>query len=385
MRFRFPDGVGARLTGRRKLLATSTAALVAATALWWAASPDTRGGSSPRSAPTAASAKGTVAEGDPSDPPASSVLHTDVLSVIDADRHGHTWYLLDQAQRRVHRIGLTGEHLGSFGTRGEGPGEFQSPKAIAVHGDTIVVADENVVRLFSPGGHHLIDRRFAVGTCSSPIPTVREMVSVSSGIVLLVECIGSSAGARSLVWLVATDGRSRTLADVPDESTSLVFDFNSIPILGSHPRGFLFGNVRDDCLGLFGPTGSHLESVCHRDLERAALPPGVAEQFAREADEVRRYARQRSLGARVVPLERLWPFVKAFVTRDQRTAYVVPVPSSVAPNGDVGLHRLRMRRDSVWLDDAIGVTAADLFVSGRWVLAVWDDIRGTRLEVYEVS
>ena len=248
------------------------------------------------------------------------------------------------------------------------------------------MADGNVVRLFAPSGRHLTDRPFAVVDCSSPMPTVREMVSVSLGLVLLVECVGSTAGTRSLVWLVATDGRSRTLARAPtDESSLTVFDFNSVPILASHPRGFLFGNVRDDCLSLFGPDGSRLESVCHQGLERAALPPLAAEQYAREADEVRRYARQRGLRSRIVPLERLWPFVSVLVTSDERMGYVVPVPSSLAPNGDVGLHRLMMRRDSVWDGDALSVSATTFFVADRWVLAVWDASRGTRLEVYEVS
>ena len=376
-----------RFSASAKALAVGASALVGATPLWWAASPDGSGGSGPRSAPTATSATSAVGEGDFPDPPASSLLHTDVLSVTDADRHGEVWYLLDQTQYKVHRIGLTGEHLGSFGTPGEGPGEFRHPQALAVHGDTIVVADWNIIHLFAPDGRHLTDRPFAVTDCPGPMPTVREMVSVSSGLALLVECVGSSAGARSLVWLVATDGRSRTLASAPpdDESRSLVFDFNSIPVLGFHPGGFLFGNVRDDCLSLFGPDGLRLESVCHRDLERAALPPELAEQYAREAEEVRRYARQRGLGARVVPVEQLWPFAKVFVTSDQRVGYVVPVPSSLAPNGDVGLHRLRIRRDSAWDDGAIGVSATDLCVAGRWVLAVWEDLRGTRLEVYEVS
>lgn len=371
---RIPVGASA------KALAVVFSALAATTVLWAACAPDED--ADPQYASMAAGAE----DADLPEPPASSALHTDVLSVADADRHVEVWYLLDQTQGRVHRVGLTGEHLGSFGTRGEGPGEFRSPQAIAVHGDTIVVADANVVRLFAPSGRHLTDRPFSVVDCSSPMPIVREMVSVSSGLVLLVECVGSSAGARSLAWLVATDGQSRTLASAPgDESSSMVFDFNSIPILGSHPRGFLFGNVRDDCLSLFGPDGSRLESVCHRDLERAALPPRAAEQFAREADEVGRYARQRGLRSRIVPLERLWPFARVFVTSDERLGYVVPVPSSLTPNGDVGLHRLMMRRDSVWDDGGLGVSATNLFVAGRWVLAVWDDSRGTRLEVYEVS
>ena len=86
----------------------------------------------PESAPTATSANRAVGTDHLPDPPASSVLHTDVLSVTDADRPAEVWYLLDQTQHKVHRIGLTGEHLGSFVMLGEGPGEFRQPQPLAV-------------------------------------------------------------------------------------------------------------------------------------------------------------------------------------------------------------------------------------------------------------
>ncbi len=304
-------------------------------------------------------------------------MHTDVLSVTDAARHDDVWFVLDQQSLRVHRIGSSAESLGSFGGRGQGPGEFSFPQAIAMHGDTVVVAGENVMHLFTPDGRHIVDRKFSVTDCRSPVPTVRSAASASSGILLLIECIPLSGSME--VWLIASDGNSRTLVhDGTGSQGGLVADFNSIPILSSHPRGFLFGNVRDDCLGLYDPVGRPLETVCHGWLERLEIPDGLATELAETADDVRRQARRAGLQVHVVDLTRLWPFVRVFVTAREGLAYVAPVPIA----GE--WHHLVSRDVAYGKGNSPEPVAHVLFVAQGSVLASWNEIEGSRIAIYEV-
>jgi len=64
-------------------------------------------------------------------------------------------HILDPSQRRVHLVSETGEHVRSFGTPGEGPGEFRSPVGVQVLADGRIVVAHNghqAFLLFSPEG-----------------------------------------------------------------------------------------------------------------------------------------------------------------------------------------------------------------------------------------
>ncbi len=356
--------------------------LLAGSTLWWVISDSpndeqTLSGRVSQERPTVQ--RDAVAAEDSYHSPVGSVLHSEVLSVTDADRRGGVWFLLDQANRAVHRIGPDGEWLGQFGREGEGPGEFGVPEALAAHGDTLVVADWNVVHLYALNGDHLTDKAFAIRGCASPSPTVQDIVSVSSGILLLVRCSGLS-GMESLVWLLANDGESQVLArDTSVSSHGYIADFNSIPVLSSHPRGFLFGNVRDTCLGLYGPDGLLLEQVCHEWIARPVPPPPLAQEYARVADDLRRDARRLAMSVRVVDLERLWPFTRVFVMGSGDPVYVSPV---VSQDG-VERARLRYRDEIGWNACAQALVASDLFVAEASALAVWNHHDGTRIAVCE--
>ncbi|CAN5644476.1 hypothetical protein BH23GEM11_BH23GEM11_06890 [soil metagenome] len=64
-------------------------------------------------------------------------------------------HILDPSQRRVHVLSAEGEHLVSFGTQGEGPGEFRSPVGVQVLADRRIVVADNGHQgflVFSPEG-----------------------------------------------------------------------------------------------------------------------------------------------------------------------------------------------------------------------------------------
>jgi hypothetical protein len=67
---------------------------------------------------------------------------------IDADSAG-VIFVLDQ--NAVHVVDSMGRAIRRFGRRGQGPGEFYSPYYLAVHGDTVAVADDRVHLLTRQG------------------------------------------------------------------------------------------------------------------------------------------------------------------------------------------------------------------------------------------
>src|SRR5690606_35115724 len=69
-----------------------------------------------------------------------------------------TVYVADTGNDRIQRFDSAGNHLGSWGARGEGPGELNSPRGLAVDAQgTVYVADagNRRVQLFGAEGDHL--------------------------------------------------------------------------------------------------------------------------------------------------------------------------------------------------------------------------------------
>ena len=308
--------------------------------------------------------------------PVGSVLHTEVLSVADADRHGSTWFVLDYRGAAVHRIGPDGALLGSFGRKGEGPGEFERPEKLVVHGDTIVVWDENELRLFTSGGEHIADKFLHVDECGSPVPLARGAASLPIGVVLLVDCvsrIGLSPRLKTLAWLVGSDGESRTLTRYAAPSPrSFELDVISSPVIASHPSGFVFGKAADDCLAVHGLGGSQEAMVCHDWLERAQVPPEMAESLAQTG---------RRTGFHIPKVKSLGPFADVFVSGSGSLVYV-----TIVADEDGGLwQQLRSLQPDAWENGPDSPTASMLFGSGDSVLGVWEDVEGTRIALYDLA
>ena len=296
--------------------------------------------------------------------------------MADADRHGSTWFVLDYRGATVHRIGPDGALLGSFGGKGEGPGEFERPEKLVVHGDTIVVWDESELRLFTLGGEHMADRSLAVDECAAPVPSARGAASLPIGVVLLVDCIsgvGLSPRLKTLGWLVGSDGESRALARYTAPSPrSFGLDVISSPVIASHPSGFVFGKAADDCLAVHDLGGSREATVCHDWLERAEVPPEMAESLAQTG---------RRTGFYIPEVETLDPFADVFVGGDSHLVYV-----TIVADEDGGLwQQLRSLDPDGWENGPDSPTASMLFGSGDSVLGVWEDLEGTRIEVYHFA
>ena len=308
----------------------------------------------------------------PLEVPPEVPLLENVLSAADAVFHDGNWFVLDARAGQVHRLDSDGTLLGSFGRKGNGPGEFGAlPTAIVAHGDSIVVTERtgNQVHLYSPEGAVLATRLVRLDACF--LAEIHDIASSPLGLLLLVKCRPDGMRTETRVVLEARDGFNQTLAALlPQRDGPVVFDVLTPPILSLHPEGFVFGSAGDTCLGVYRLDGETLESVCHDWLAPVTTP----REFIR---------RMRStLSARTdirwtLP-ERFFPIVEVFVTRNGRWIYRVLAsdqPESyelIAPG----------RQDSIRLPVP---RARYAFVHEGMALLGWDDLKGIRLTTYALG
>ena len=296
--------------------------------------------------------------------PPGTRLHGEVFSVSDAALHRGTWFVLDRRGTQVHRIDESGALLGSFGRGGEGPGELRRPAAIATRGDTVVVMDGADLHLFDLGGDHVADRRVALGGC--PFGLAKDLLSQPTGLLLLVDC-RTPGRARWIVVLDATDGPARTLA-VRTSEPQVVDVRMANPVLGAHPRGFVFGLAGDDCLVLYTPQGEESGEVCHDWIERLPLPEEAGDGMAGLRASARRS------GLRLIESDFLPPFVQVFSVGGA-LAYQVPLPE------DIETFRLVTRGPSGEVAALPLPVAEGFFAVGNSALLWWEDIEGMRFSI----
>ncbi len=72
-------------------------------------------------------------------------------------------YVVDLGDARVQVFDESGEYLRTLGRKGQGPGEFKAPMAVAMAGKLIVVSDPNASKLsiWDSKGNHIGDRMMA--------------------------------------------------------------------------------------------------------------------------------------------------------------------------------------------------------------------------------
>lgn len=206
-------------------------------------------------------------------PPPDALLFPDVLSVTDAVAYVGTWFVLDARGRQVHQISPSEGLLQSFGREGSGPGEFTHPVSIVAHGDSIVVVEDGIVHLFSTHGEHIKSRRFSLGrdvNCLVGFGAVEDAVSSPAGLLLLVDCLNQDGAIISHAAIDTGDG-VRSIAHREAEPGVIALR-DMVPILATHPQGFLFGSAYDTCLDLIDPSGLTRDTVCHGGLEPVPFP-----------------------------------------------------------------------------------------------------------------
>ena len=243
------------------------------------------------------------AEDYPPAAPAAARLYPEILSVGSAVLHDGVWFALDYRDARIHRIGSDGTYLGSFGRRGEGPGELRSNIGpIAMHGDSIAVLDSWGVHLYQFDGTPVADWRVEDDHCFAP--AIMDMASSPRGLLFVVHCSRRAAAEpRPRVVLAEGRGPARTLVTDTADVNEVRWD-RGFARMAAHPRGFVFGYTGDECLGLFDFEGAPLERICHDWMDRVPFPEDEADAYMNDVGT----ARARSRGIRVYRPESYPPF-----------------------------------------------------------------------------
>ena len=301
----------------------------------------------------------------------SPLLVESIASVLDADLLAGIWFVLDRDNSQVHRVDARGVFLGSFAGEGEGAGEFRSPRALAVHGDTIVVAARRSLHLYRSDGTAILSRRLEPPEdCQNA--RVNDVASSPAGLLLLYVC-GPTGEIEALVMLEVEEANYRhltvRLGELHDDRVWVAF--RDLAVLSSHPRGFLFGHPNDPCLVIFDLNGQGLESVCHEWIDRQPLTQPDHDEWA----EVRSGARR--IGVRLMIPQQYPPFDRVFVVKDGGLVYRAPTAE-----------RIDMSRLVTTADHDLSTVvspAPAVFVADTSVLAAWDELSGTRIVVYNTS
>lgn len=303
--------------------------------------------------------------------PSDAIRSAVVAGVRDADFHGGIWFLLDRYSAEVHRVDGRGIHQGRFAGKGDGPGELRFPQAIAAHADTIVVATWRNMHLYRPDGTSIARRRIEPPQ-DCPGALVHDIASSRSGLLILFNCDHGS-DYESLVVLendaVTRDALAVRAASPVDKRVWTAF--REAPVLASHPRGFLFGHPNDDCLELFGLDGEVLDSVCHAWLERHPIRIEDLDQW----EEVNTL--MRTVGLTPHLPEHYPPFDRVFVQDDTVFVYRTQTSDQFSVLRQFG--EPADARTSLQI-----LPASQVFMSGHSVLALWYDLSGTWIGVYEI-
>ncbi len=330
----------------------------------------------PEAAAPEAAAEAAVAAGNsstsPTRAPGHAKLYPQIAVVSDVAGGNDVWYVLDATTPTVHMVGADGAWLGAFGRKGEGPGELLWPVAVAVGGDAVAVADarRQEVHVYDAlDGTYRNSRRIETSGCTMVRPV--DIAARETTFLLLLECMSVERPAASLSFerqvAALDDGAFRPLARRrPDAGT---MDFGATYVLSEHPRGFVFGDAQDDCLGVYDLDGAQLDRACHDWLVRTPLPAGKR----RELETA--FKRRSSLVSVRIP-DSVPAFDRVFWD-DERLVYRVLQEEGshlAARGGEGGAEALG------------GVPAAPwLFVASGTALAAWDEVEGARIALYPLS
>lgn len=307
----------------------------------------------------------------PMEIPPTAALMPEVLSADDAAFHKGVWFVLDAPADRIHRVSSSGELLGSFGNRGQGPGEFAGRlAAIAAHGDSIAVLEfgGRHLHVFDLDGEPVADRILRLDDCT--VPAASELISSPLGLLLLVICTRTDLRQEARVILETKSGFMRTLATQgSDAQDAAILGGLLWSTLSAHPSGFVFGSNIDECLSVYNLQGEILESVCHGWMEPVPTPEELVDATR---DRIAALP-----GVRWTLPESFFPFFGLFVTQDNRWIY--RVAASDEPESYV---LVTLDQDQRRLDVP---RARYVFLHETSALVGWEDLEGTRIAIFPLE
>lgn len=250
----------------------------------------------------------------------------DVFSIADATQLDGDWLLLDSRSSTVTRIGPGSRPIWQAGRQGDGPGETELPRWMAVS-DTIVAvleaSGERLVR-YSIDGAVLEPVRLGGPDCGFG-PAAGLAPGNDGAFYVLRSCVRLDMTQVAVVSRVGPEGRSTLSGEVALGSPTGPFRPFRAPVLGILLDVPYLGLLSDGCLRPLEPGSLGIEppDVC---LDIEATP--MVHDTLRDQLE-RRGAALRERGITLIVPERMPPFTSA---RRGGTGLVLTVP--VPDGGD---------------------------------------------------
>ena len=305
----------------------------------------------------------------------SSPPHPELTAPTDAARAGDHWFVLDLGANQVHQFDLSGELVASFAGRGGGPGELAIPRSIAGRGDTVAVLDGSSIELFSASGNFIVSRPVLVPGCEGSLINMESLVGLPAGLAVKAQCVRGRQSSTLVVRETET-GLWRILASSEATDLGSAAIAGALSVLVHHPDGFVFGSANDACLTVYSVDGVPLREVCHDRLPRHPLPDHALAKI--ESIE----AKAGALGLDLDTPSTLPPFYRVF-GREQGLLY--QTIDSTSEDLDSPYYHL-VRQDEAGNQVPLPVPPAKgFFISGTSVLAHWDAVEGTRVEVFDLA
>jgi hypothetical protein len=302
--------------------------------------------------------------------PAASRPNEAVLSVEAAVERDGFWYVVDARGHRIHVVDSTGTPLHSFGRRGSGPGEFNTPMTVARSATHTFVAEMGRadISVFDASGQFVRHLRVrgpcaqgniaAMGIGGSTLYVLRRCVELPARIRLQVE---RSSDARILaVWHAVADTTPVTSrAGLPIH----------VPVMAVSDTRLIIGDGTNACLKAVRlPDGASQGTRCFSEVPRRPLP-------AEEKQKLNAKWRGR------IAVPDSLPRLMAVVLRDSIVAAQIPETAETT-----SWIELSWRSNPNQYIHALGRGPAQKsFLGARSQLIATEDVSGMRLQVVPIA
>ena len=256
------------------------------------------------------------------------------------DKFG-SMYVVDQLDAKVQVFDEHGEYIRTLGKKGQGPGEFNIPIAVAVAGDYIIVHDPTTLRLsvWNSDGRHLKDRIMTMTrTIDRPmfgtedgafIAHYSQRVTEPSSSSLQIVARFSIDGAEVLRLGELKEPPKLTIHTGPVSYTSSSNDMAGVPGYAATPAGLTYLTAGDEYQVL---------ALDAQGLARWALRVAWERVPISEEDKENRIRRLRKVPTQIDTSRTEWPEAFGAISRlcldGHGKLYVFPQVSSVQRPGE---------------------------------------------------
>ncbi len=214
-------------------------------------------------------------------PPGASHLLPEVLSVTDALEREGRWIILDRRMGKIHFLDPAKGLIRSLGRKGKGPGEFESPVALALKDSTLWVLNQGGLSLdrLSMEGELVTRRRLEGGGCL--VGLGKALVTLERGDPFLLRFCPATVPGPGTAWVeqVSEEGKLTALVSLPlGDPGSRKIHFLREPVLTGRGTSLFLGTLDTPCLQDLSGSDGNPEVLCLPPYNRPAIPEEKREE-----------------------------------------------------------------------------------------------------------